>query len=1002
MSLHTRSGCTLFESLEPRLLLSNNWQTILSEAFQGDFPVDNGWTVEGSQVGAYYWNDVSYRAHGGSWSGYCADNGFGTNHLCPDFTSYFWKSISLADYDSASLSFYYWLDSEATMGGLSVHVNQASLFRTYGPSSGWQQVTLDLSSYVGSTIKLTFGFGSNASIVGEGAYLDDILLTGEPVADVSVVDPALSIATVAPGQNLINQSLDYTLHNNSSTVAISGAPYNAFLYLSTDSTITGADTAIGSHLDFTDVDSGESTAVHDGTVALSIPAGLAPGAYYLGYHVVPGGGADSYADPNDGNNWAAGVQVNVDTAGNTTAAARDLGALTAVGAALDEWVGDLDPSDYYSFTTAGGQLNVALTGMSGDADLFLETPTGSMISFSTNSWSDDESITLDLAAGTYYLRVLKATNTTYHLTASVEPYNVSWGSVAPAAGPRFTPGAAMTINRTFNVSLGTLPSGFNIEYRLSANNIWGDGDDDVLAPTPLEAIPAGQTVGAHTDSFSITLPTSPTPGNYYLMARLDPAGTLNESDTSDNLFISATPVVTLEPSFRLGKDAALPTSRVFTDANGDLVTASYQGHGTAEFYLNDGAVDGQDIGQINIQGSDIKSTLSVTPKARTASTSVGGVWVQVGSLKSITFTRSELTGVVQIDGTLRTAFIQNAHDGSMNIGLTNEGTSVALSFGTVSDFGLHSDSPIKSITAVNWLDTGGSKELINVRTLGSLKITGKSGISGDFQADLTADTVDSVLALGSLSVAGVLHGSTITATVHDAKGVSIGSIKADHVGNATIVSDGGVNSISVAQWMSGTITAGWIGSLVGKGLFGASLVLTGTALPAKKATLGSANISGDLLSGTGWDIRAGTVGPLTFARTVDHSIIRSAGNIASIKMGASNGSEFGAGIDLGLLATQRHALAGDSVAGTIKSFTVTGLKVLHGQPIPRFFVDSCVSAHIGKLNLLNWDGLGGLFAPAGSVGSIVHKDTAAPSNNWIWPAPPQQTSTGPDQFIHLV
>jgi hypothetical protein len=161
-----------------------------------------------------------------------------------------------------------------------------------------------------------------------------------------------------------------------------------------------------------------------------------------------------------------------------------------------------------------------------------------------------------------------------------------------------------------------------------------------------------------------------------------------------------------------------------------------------------------------------------------------------------------------------------------------------------------------------------------------------------------------------------------------------------------------------------------------------------------------------MLSGSQWDIRSGYVGTLTFNGTVDHSIIRSAGDIAGISVGASNGSDFGAGVGFDLLASGDHALVGDAAnapTGSIKTFTVKGWRIPTGQSIPRFFIDSNISARIGsRLNLLNWDGLGGLYAPAGSVKSVIYKDTADKTRNWVYPAPPLQVSSGPDDFIHVI
>jgi hypothetical protein len=171
------------------------------------------------------------------------------------------------------------------------------------------------------------------------------------------------------------------------------------------------------------------------------------------------------------------------------------------------------------------------------------------------------------------------------------------------------------------------------------------------------------------------------------------------------------------------------------------------------------------------------------------------------------------------------------------------------------------------------------------------------------------------------------------------------------------------------------------------------VTLTGSALPVGKPALGSARIAGNLLPDTIWDIQAGVVGKVAIAGTADHSILRTSGDIQAISLGASDTSDFGAGVTLDLLRSSHHANAGDPAnlpTGTIKSFVINGLKTPAGVPRPRFFINSNISASLATVNILNWDGQGGLFAPAGSVNSVKLKETE-----------PGFTFASAD-FVHLV
>lgn len=434
----------------------------------------------------------------------------------------------------------------------------------------------------------------------------------------------------------------------------------------------------------------------------------------------------------------------------------------------------------------------------------------------------------------------------------------------------------------------------------------------------------------------------------------------------------------------------------FTDADGDAVTVTLKGAGSGSIYL---AHDGPcDASTIILNDTTEKSQLKITVKGAGGGTAVGGIYTNGSPLGGISAPTTDLSGNVNIGPT------------------SNAKASVALTFDQIANASIEIAMPVKLLKAVEWLDDDGTPDILSAPAVGTISIKGRranaraviAALPGDFQADLDVGIPgSSALALNRLSVAGVLDGSTITANGRNLKGVSIGTLKVGRVANATVLADGGLNSLSTSQWQAGSVTAGWIGSITtkanvalgGVGHFGAELVLTGVAIPLKKATLRSVRIAGDLLNGSQWDIRNGYVGSLAFNGTVDHSLIRSAGDITRITFGASNGSDFGAGVSFDLLATDGYVAVGDAAnapTGTIKTFTVKGWRILTGQPIPRFFLDSNISAKIGKLNLLNWDGLAGLFAPAGGVLSVRHTDTADKLNCWVWPDPPSE------DFVHII
>ena len=106
----------------------------------------------------------------------------------------------------------------------------------------------------------------------------------------------------------------------------------------------------------------------------------------------------------------------VDNAGNTLATARAVGTLTATQS-FSDWVGSADIDDYYSFNvTTPSNVNLNLTGLSADVDLYLLNSSGTVISSSIYG-TTSESITSQLSAGTYYARVYRYSgDTNYSLS----------------------------------------------------------------------------------------------------------------------------------------------------------------------------------------------------------------------------------------------------------------------------------------------------------------------------------------------------------------------------------------------------------------------------------------------------------------------------------------------------------------------------------------------------------------------------------------------------------
>lgn len=96
-----------------------------------------------------------------------------------------------------------------------------------------------------------------------------------------------------------------------------------------------------------------------------------------------------------------------------------------------DWVGPTDTDDYYRFTlTETANFSLTLTGLSQDANVQLLGGSGTVIQQSTNPGNASETITRQLTAGTYYIRVLASggSSTLYNLNVSAVRASGDWFS----------------------------------------------------------------------------------------------------------------------------------------------------------------------------------------------------------------------------------------------------------------------------------------------------------------------------------------------------------------------------------------------------------------------------------------------------------------------------------------------------------------------------------------------------------------------------------------------
>ncbi len=186
-----------------------------------------------------------------------------------------------------------------------------------------------------------------------------------------------------------------------------------------------------------------------GTLAESINhSNWTPGTYYV--RVYQSSGDTNY-----------NLNLTADSAGNTLSAARSIGSLNTAQT-FSDFVGSSDPNDYYQLNlSVPGSLNVALNGMSADANLQLFNSNGALIGSSSQVGNLPESISISgLAAGTYYVRVYQSSgDTNYTLNLSSTPLQsettqtlpgVTTGSTNPQT-PSVSTGVSNVLSTLFSV-----------------------------------------------------------------------------------------------------------------------------------------------------------------------------------------------------------------------------------------------------------------------------------------------------------------------------------------------------------------------------------------------------------------------------------------------------------------------------------------------------------------------------------------------------------------------
>lgn len=366
----------------------------------------------------------------------------------------------------------------------------------------------------------------------------------------------------------------------------------------------------------------------------SLAATLDAGTYYA--HVIGAGGSGAYAfsataEPTGGR---------ADTTDNTPAGAIDLSPLRPQAHIAENWVGRGDARDFYQFTLAAtASVDLALSGLSGDANLTLYNAQSIVLGSAAHVGSIDETISLNLGQGTYYVLVSQGTagsETHYRLSAAAT--TISFDGAGNDRGSALDLGVLDSREKTINDWVSTrLDANDFYHFSLAATSTFNLRLDSLRANANVQllnsvgqVLAAGMQVGTAAETITKALTT----GDYYV--RVLPAG----GETDYRLRLSASTISvdgagnTTPSAFDIG---LLDTrDRVFNDWVSSTLDANDYYHfrlaSTASVQLGlSGLSADADVRIIDSRGGIMASGLhaGTTSESLTSTLATGEYWVRV-------------------------------------------------------------------------------------------------------------------------------------------------------------------------------------------------------------------------------------------------------------------------------------------------------------------------------------------------------------------------------------
>lgn len=484
-------------------------------------------------------------------------------------------------------------------------------------SPGSTSLTIPVGTASGAYYLLVQADG--ASVVAETQETNNVFYGYIRVGPDLVVSSFVAPATTGAGTPF---TVTETTRNQGGGVA--GESQTWFL-LSSNAVADAADTLLGSRA-VPALGAGTSSAA---STSLALPAGTAPGGYYL---LAQSDGAGVVGETQEGNNLLyAYIYVGPDlvVSAVTIPAAASAGATLTIGETTrNQGAGAAAASTTRLYLSANGWIDAS--------DVLLGSrAVGPLAPVTSSAGSTVVTIPPATTSGLYY--VLVQADGDGVVSETQETNNTAAGAVwigadlvisalsAPAMGGA---GAAVTVTETTRNQGGGAAGASTTRYYLSANALVDPGD----VPLGSRAVPSLTGGASSTAVTSLLIPATTPTAAYYLLAQADGGGEVAETQETNNTayaYIQVGPDLIVS-AFTAPTSGGIGSTLTVTDTTTNQA-ASTAAASTTKFYLSANAVvDATDtllatraIGDLAGGASSSASTVLAIP----ATTSPGGYYV---------------------------------------------------------------------------------------------------------------------------------------------------------------------------------------------------------------------------------------------------------------------------------------------------------------------------------------------------------------------------------------